>query len=117
MEDAIAMIVDGNDRIVEVVPTKVDLSDFAERGVLTLESITIDIPKWDGEGLSHWIPGKWRVIYELPIGCFEIDIPNMKSGDTLAITVGDPRGTTTIRECTNKPALAEPVTEIHHADR
>ena len=115
MDDALAFIVDGNDRIVEVIPTGVDLSNFEERGVVVLESFKIGIPERDGD--EHWRQGRWRVIYEFPIGCFEIDIPNMRSGDTLWINVGDSSGTNTIRECTNKPAIAEPVTEIHHADR
>ena len=53
----------------------------------------------------------------MPIGCFEIDIPNMRAGDSLRINVGDPKGTNTIRQCTNKPAVVEPVTETHHANR
>ena len=52
------------------------------------------------------------MIYEMPIGCFEIDIPNMMSGDMLKINVGDPRGTKTIRECTHKPIAAEPATAV-----
>ena len=113
MDDAIAMIVDGNDHIVEVVTTKVNLDHFDEDGYLRLQSFEVDIPQWEGQ--DQWREGHWRLIYELPIGCFEIDLPSMREGDRLEMFVGDPNGTPTLRPCVAKPIVVDQ-TEVHHAD-
>ena len=105
MDDALAFIVDGNDRIVEVVPTEVDITGFEETGLFRLTSFDIDIPQWEGQ--DKWRDGRWRIIYELPFGCFEMGLPNMKSGDTLEIYVGDSGGTSSLRHCISKPAAVE----------
>ncbi len=108
MDDALAFIVDGNDHIVEVVTTEVDLSGFGETGYFRLQSFDIDIPQWDGQ--DKWREGQWRIIYELPIGCLEMDLPHMMSGDTLSMNVGDPNGTRSLRRCISKPAKTQPTT-------
>ena len=107
MDDALAFIVDGNDRIVEVITTEVDLSGFDETGYFRLQSFDIDIPQWGGQ--DKWREGEWRIIYELPIGCLEMDLPNMMSGDTLSMNVGDPSGTSSLRRCISKPAVVAPI--------
>ena len=113
MDDALAFIVDGNDHIVEVIPTEIDFDDFEETGLFRLTSINVDIPRWDGQ--DRWREGRWRMIYELPFGCFEMDLPAMRNGDSLEITIGDPNGTPSLRPCISKPAAKG--IEVHHADR
>ncbi len=88
-EQGTILVVDGDDRIIEVATQEwVEQTGELGPGVISAWDCaeTIEIPITT---LSDSTKG-WRIIFELPNGCFETDMAPMEPGTTLTIepTVG-----------------------------
>ncbi len=82
-EKGTVLVVDGDDRIIEVATQEWTEETDLRFGVISAWTCveTIEIPITT---LSESTEG-WRIIFELPNGCFETDMGPMKPGTTLTI--------------------------------
>ncbi len=83
-ETANVFVVDGDDKIIEVATQEWCENTGSPRpGVISAWDCaeTIEIPI---STLSHSTT-RWRIIFELPNGCFETDMRPMEPGTTLTI--------------------------------
>ena len=83
-EKGTILVVDGDDRIIEVATQEwVEQTGELRPGVISAWAAaeTIEIPITT---LSESTEG-WRIIFELPNGCFETDMAPMEPGTTLTI--------------------------------
>jgi len=99
-EQGTILVVDGDDRIIEVATQEwVEETGDLRPGVISawtcVETITIPITT-----LSESTEG-WRIIFELPNGCFETDMASMDPGTTL--TIEPNAGFGPLRACEQHP--------------
>ena len=100
--DTLILLING-ERIVDVVPIQAERQDpgsysFGKQEIQFDISFTAD-DEWDG----------WRIVYELPDGCFEQDLSSTpQPDDTLSLVFdGDGVGPTPLRACERPRAFTE----------
>jgi hypothetical protein len=105
-EPALIFVVDGEDRIIEVATQEWTENPDPGPGIisswLAVEPVEIMVTDPSGAG------GQWRLIFELPNGCFDVDINTPEPGDSLFIEPMPGGGP--MRPCT-RPPIREPVVE------
>ena len=98
-EMATVLVVDGDDHIIEVATQEwVERTGELGPGVISAwdSADTIEIPITT---LSESTEG-WRLIFEVPNGCYEIDILAMEPGDTITLKPSPGR---LLRACEQHP--------------
>ena len=112
--DAVAMIVDSDNQIAQVVGFPIEWTppEESDDGEMHFDFGKLEIPETDwGENRLGW-----RLILELPIGCFEMDLSfALQHGDTLSFTQG--YAAKPMRVCTTRGSFVEAQSEVANADR
>ena len=110
--DAVAMIVDSDNNIAQVVGFPIEWTPPNDDGAMHFDFDHFEIPETDwGENRLGW-----RLILELPSGCFEMDLQfALRSGDTLSFDQG--QALQPMRACTTRGSFVEAQSEVANANR
>ena len=110
--DAVAMIVDSDNQIAQVVGFPIEWTPPTDDGEMHFEFDKLNFPETDwGKNRTGW-----RLILELPAGCFEMDLGmSLQHGDTLSFTQG--RNPQPMRACTTRGSFVEAQSEVANANR
>ena len=101
-EEAVVILVDPADRVVDV-STQTWEKSVTDGGFEwdSVERVQMVVP----DGYEPAGSGEWRLIWELPIGCYEASIVPVGAGGSVTVDKSPPVGGLEVRRCVAKPSL------------